>query len=144
LIKSKGVFPLPPKLGKHEDGADARSLPFGRHSHQGGIRMSRRMGSLCIVAVVGTAAATLSAQSFRVQCPTSTITHSGPTNDKEPAYTGPSYSGESGYPRSALDRRQQISGGDGYATMGDGTQTYMLSFSGPYPGWLTLLPASGH
>ena len=28
---------------------------------------------------------------------------------------------------------QQISGGDGYATMGDGTQTYMFSF-GPLSG----------
>src|SRR3984893_241990 len=77
------------------------------------------------------------AQSFRVQCPTSTITHpSAP--DNEPAYVGPTYTGTIGYPSAPAHvngaiKCQQISGGDGYATMGDGTQTYMFSF-GPLSG----------
>ena len=77
------------------------------------------------------------AQSFRVQCPTSTVTHpSAP--DNEPAYVGPTYTGISGYPSAPAHvngaiKCQQISGGDGYATMGDGTQTYMFSF-GPLSG----------
>src|SRR4029077_5255000 len=66
------------------------------------------------------------AQSFRVQCPTSTITHpTAANNNSEPAYTGPGVNG--------AIKCQQISGGDGYATMGDGTQTYMFSF-GPLSG----------
>jgi FtsP/CotA-like multicopper oxidase with cupredoxin domain len=64
------------------------------------------------------------AQSFRVQCPTTTITHPG-ASDTEPPYTGPGTNG--------AIKCQQISGGDGYATMGDGTQTYMFSF-GPLSG----------
>jgi len=53
------------------------------------------------------------AQSFRVQCPTSTALH--PTAaTTEPAYAGP------GGVNGAI-KCQQISGGDGYATMGDGS-----------------------
>lgn len=85
------------------------------------------------------------AQSFRVQCPTSTITHPDPNNTGmnsiEPAYTGPTafapnatgnFLVPSGNVNGAI-KCQQISGGDGYATMGDGTQTYMFSF-GPLSG----------
>src|SRR5437870_11600240 len=83
------------------------------------------------------------AQSFRVQCPTSTITH--PTdathdNNSEPAYTAPTYTGTStDYTQGATGpvngaiKCQQIAGGDGYAVMGDGTQTYLFSF-GPLSG----------
>jgi hypothetical protein len=80
-----------------------------------------------------------SAQSFRVQCPTSTITHpTAANNNSEPAYVGPTYTGTTGYPSAPAQvngaiKCQQISGGDGYATMGDGTQTYMFSF-GPLSG----------
>src|SRR5467141_4797106 len=80
-----------------------------------------------------------SAQSFRVQCPISTVTHpTAANNNSEPAYTGPTYTGTSGYPATPAHvngaiKCQQISGGDGYATMGDGTQTYMFSF-GPVSG----------
>ena len=80
-----------------------------------------------------------SAQSFRVQCPTSTITHpTAANNNTEPSYTGPTYTGTSGYGTTPANvngaiKCQQISGGDGYATMGDGTQTYMFSF-GPLSG----------
>jgi FtsP/CotA-like multicopper oxidase with cupredoxin domain len=55
------------------------------------------------------------AQSFRVQCPTSTPLHSA----------------TSGAPGGI--KCQQISGGDGYATMADGTQTYLFAF-GPLSG----------
>src|ERR1700730_17359113 len=80
-------------------------------------------------------------QSFRVQCPTSTITHPvAANNNSEPAYAGPTYTGPStDYttgrtgPVNGAIKCQQISGGDGYATMADGTQTYLFSF-GPLSG----------
>jgi FtsP/CotA-like multicopper oxidase with cupredoxin domain len=59
-----------------------------------------------------TAAAT--AQSFRVQCPSKTNLHTG-VNDQ------------------GAIKCQQISGGDGYATMGDGHQIYLFGF-GPLSG----------
>ncbi len=90
-------------------------------------------------------AAPASAQSFRVQCPTSTITHPAGLNNNnaEPAYSGPTTFGPApaasgaflvptGKVNGAI-KCQQISGGDGYATMADGTQTYMFSF-GPLSG----------
>ncbi len=81
------------------------------------------------------------AQSFRVQCPTSTITHpTAANNNSEPAYNGPTTLtlGPNGYyvPSANVNgaiKCQQISGGDGYSTMADGTQTYMFSF-GPLSG----------
>ncbi len=78
-------------------------------------------------------------QSFRVQCPTSTVTHPLPANNNsDPAYVGPTYTGTNGYGTTPAHvngaiKCQQISGGDGYATMGDGTQTYLFSF-GPLSG----------
>jgi FtsP/CotA-like multicopper oxidase with cupredoxin domain len=104
--------------------------------------MSRTIVSTCVLALLGVAAMTATAQSFRVQCPTSTITHpTAANNNSEPAYAGPTKftSGPSGYlvPTPATVngaiKCQQISGGDGYASMGDGTQTYMFSF-GPLSG----------
>ena len=85
-----------------------------------------------------------SAQSFRVQCPTNTITH--PANltnvNAEPAYNGPTtfksdpnggqYLVPSGNVNGAI-KCQQVSGGDGYSTMANGTQTFMFSF-GPLSG----------
>jgi FtsP/CotA-like multicopper oxidase with cupredoxin domain len=85
---------------------------------------------------------TVSAQSFRVQCPTSTLTHpTAANNNSEPAYAGPTTftTGAGGFqvPTSSTVngaiKCQQVSGGDGYATMADGTQTYMFSF-GPLSG----------
>ncbi len=80
------------------------------------------------------------AQSFRVQCPTSTITHPDPTNagvnNSEPAYHGPTQfttnaegyvTPNSGTVNGAI-KCQQISGGDGLMTEADGTQTFMYSF----------------
>ena len=89
--------------------------------------------------LLGFATVTVSAQSFRVQCPTSTITHpNAANNNAEPTYVGPTYAGANGYPAAPANvngaiKCQQISGGDGYSTMGDGTQTYMFSF-GPLSG----------
>src|SRR5467141_1717158 len=78
------------------------------------------------------------AQSFQVQCPNTTITHPAATNNSEPTYVGPTYTGTSGYPAAPTHvngaiKCQQISGGDGFATMGDGTQTYLFAF-GPLSG----------
>ena len=82
------------------------------------------------------------AQSFRVQCPTTTVTHpTAANNNSEPAYTGATvFTAPSNTtfqrPTSRVNgaiKCQQISGGDGFATMGDGTQTYMFSF-GPLSG----------
>jgi len=95
---------------------------------------------VCLVPLV------VNAQSFRVQCPTSTITHPDPgntgVNNSEPAYAGPTYTGTSGYGTAPAHvngaiKCQQISGGDGYSTMGDGTQTYMFSF-GPLSGLVDI------
>ncbi|HYL13123.1 MAG TPA: multicopper oxidase domain-containing protein [Terriglobales bacterium] len=94
------------------------------------------------ILLVGLATIAASAQSFRVQCPTSTVTHpSNLTNvNAEPAYSGPTVLAPNAQgfmaPTSNVNgaiKCQQISGGDGYATMGDGTQTYMFSF-GPLSG----------
>src|ERR1700736_4762749 len=102
-----------------------------------------RMGTyLILLALICVAPWPASAQSFRVQCPTSTITHPSTLqdNNSEPAYTGPTTftTGANGFltPSANVNgaiKCQQISGGDGYATMGDGTQTYMFSF-GPLSG----------
>ncbi len=98
------------------------------------------------------------AQSFRVQCPTSTITHpTASANNSEPAYTGPTvfsstnptapasgYQTPTGKVNGAI-KCQQVAGGDGYATMADGTQTYMFSF-GPLSGLADIangIPAGG-
>jgi hypothetical protein len=111
--------------------------------------------------VVALAPAIASAQSFRVQCPNSTITHpvkdsTHPNlpadNNSEPAYTGPTqFTPQSqattpawSVPTSNVNgaiKCQQISGGDGYMTEADGTQTFMFSF-GPLSGLADI--AAGH
>ncbi len=86
------------------------------------------------------------AQSFRVQCPTSTITHpNAANNNSEPAYSGPTQFGtqpvsgtKGGYATPVANvngaiKCQQVSGGDGYATMADGSQTFLFAF-GPLSG----------
>ena len=110
-----------------------------------GSRKVRTIGILLVLLCVGTLRA--GAQSFRVQCPTSTITHpSTVTNvNAEPPYIGatvfantnPSnpangYVVPSGNVNGAI-KCQQIGGGDGLSTMGDGAQIYMFSF-GPLSG----------
>jgi hypothetical protein len=102
--------------------------------------------------IVAFAAVVASAQSFRVQCPTSTVTHPDPgatgVNNAEPAYNGPTQFSvpatappgttggfvmpTSGTVNGAI-KCQQISGGDGFMTEADGTQTFMFSF-GPLSG----------
>jgi len=80
-------------------------------------------------------------QSFRVQCPDSTVTHTASTNNSEPPYNGPTQyttntqgfvTPTAGTANGAI-KCQQISGGDGYAIMADGTQEFMFSF-GPLSG----------
>jgi hypothetical protein len=52
--------------------------------------MSIRIVSTLVLALIGIATLTANAQSFRVQCPTSTITHPNANlNNSEPAYSGP-------------------------------------------------------
>src|SRR3954466_3089023 len=95
----------------------------------GGERMTRRFMGTVVLAVIGLATAAAGAQSFRVQCPTSTITHpNDANNNSEPAYIGATTfaPNASGFLSPVTNvngaiKCQQISGGDGYATMGDGT-----------------------
>src|SRR5216684_3503532 len=84
-----------------------------------------------------------SGQSFRVQCPSATSLH--PSANASAPYTGPTtrtvtihQDGNTSFPLTYVDdggaiKCQQISGGDGYATMADGTQTYPFAF-GPLSG----------
>src|ERR1700720_3179205 len=60
------------------------------------------------------------AQSFRVQCPDGTTQHPNGTNSDGSAI-----------------KCQQISGGDGYATMADGNTIYLFGF-GPLSGLLDI------
>jgi FtsP/CotA-like multicopper oxidase with cupredoxin domain len=104
---------------------------------------SRRVGAtLSLMVLLLVAGVPATSQSFRVQCPTSTITHPDSTQTStEPAYVGPTTftTNASGYqiPNSGTVngaiKCQQISGGDGYSTMANGTQTFMFSF-GPLSG----------
>jgi len=113
----------------------------------------RKVGPACLlVGLICMTALTASAQSFRVQCPPSTITHPAANNNTEPAYKGPTQftrptTGTAQWvvPTAATVngaiKCQQVSGGDGFATMGDGTQTFMFSF-GPLSGLAEI--AAGH
>ncbi len=101
--------------------------------------------TLSVLGTMMVAAIPATSQSFRVQCPTSTITHpdtaNSGINNAEPAYNGPTtltapsantYQAPVSNVNGAI-KCQQVSGGDGYSTMGDGTQTFMFSF-GPLSG----------
>ncbi len=99
------------------------------------------------VLVVLATTATANAQLFRVQCPTATTMHHDPTPscDVHAEFTGQQSCTEtitrSDASAFTLDyvhngggiKCQQISGGDGFATMADGTQTYLFAF-GPLSG----------
>jgi FtsP/CotA-like multicopper oxidase with cupredoxin domain len=84
-----------------------------------------------------------SAQSFRVQCPNTTTLHTkagasapytGPTTRNAPiTQDGGTVIHVPYVDNGGAIKCQQISGGDGYATMGDGTQTYLFAF-GPLSG----------
>src|SRR5258708_5466185 len=86
--------------------------------------MIKTMNICCGISAIALAFSALpaAAQSFRVQCPTHTALHPlvtpTPTN---PTGANPGI------------KCQQLSGGDGFATMGDGTQTYLFAF-GPLSG----------
>jgi hypothetical protein len=117
----------------------------------GGRMASKNFGWLiCLAVLSGLAALPASAQSFRVQCPTSTITHPSNLNNNnaEPAYSGPTVLALNGNGFYAPTKNvngaikcQQVSGGDGYSTMANGTQTFMFSF-GPLSGLADI--AQGH
>src|SRR5271166_1853731 len=95
---------------------------------RGGESMTSRTAGITVFVVVLACVAVLpaTAQSFRVQCPTSTITHPSSLNNNntEPAYTGPTaltttpVSGTSGgysIPNASVNgaiKCQQVSGGD--------------------------------
>ena len=112
--------------------------------------MARRILGISwsLVVLILMAALSADAQSFRVQCPTGTITHpTAAQNNSEPAYNGPTTftTNAQGYMIPVLSgtgvplnvngaiKCQQVSGGDGYMTEADGTQTFMFSF-GPLSG----------
>ena len=91
------------------------------------------------------------AQSFRVQCPAGTMLHPADTggNTAYDTITRPVDTNPATNPTGTLNIKgklnplpsmanphikcQQLSGGDGFATMGDGTQTYLFAF-GPLSG----------
>jgi FtsP/CotA-like multicopper oxidase with cupredoxin domain len=86
---------------------------------------NRQQGNRCalsglLFALAVSFALPAAAQSFRVQCPATTNLH--PT----PAAPGTN-------PAGGQIKCQQIAGGDGYATMGDGHQIYLFAF-GPLSG----------
>jgi FtsP/CotA-like multicopper oxidase with cupredoxin domain len=97
-------------------------------------------GSAALLLAVSLPAA---AQSFRVQCPSSTTLH--PSAAKSPDYVGPvarvkTITRDDGsqykvtyYDNGGAIKCQQISGGDGFATMADGTPLYLFGF-GPLSG----------
>jgi len=81
------------------------------------IRKLHQVGLLTLFVSLLTLAA--NAQSFMVQCPATTTLHKTPATTANPV--------------GGSIKCQQISGGDGLATMADGTQTYLFSF-GPLSG----------
>src|SRR6516164_11399230 len=99
---------------------------------------NRKLGTAAVLFVLFfVVALPAAAQSFRVQCPTSTITHpNAANNNSESTYSAGTYlpttgvssdytSGKTGPVNGAI-KCQQIGGGDGYSTMGDGSQIYMF------------------
>src|SRR5215469_6098789 len=127
-----------------------------RRARRGGGPMSRTRAPIALV-VLSLCALPAMAQSFRVQCPASTITHPDPTNSGINSNLNNPYKGPTQFTRPATGtaqwvvptagtvnggiKCQQVSGGDGFATMADGTQTFMFSF-GPLSGLAEI--AAGH
>jgi FtsP/CotA-like multicopper oxidase with cupredoxin domain len=94
--------------------------------------MFKRYASLIFCVAAGLALSNAaSAQSFRVQCPTHTTLHPL-ANSSGQVSTDPGATGPFDQPNPHI-KCQQLSGGDGFASMGDGTQTYLFSF-GPLSG----------
>jgi FtsP/CotA-like multicopper oxidase with cupredoxin domain len=115
-------------------------------------RLSLLTALLCLAALAANAQNTKAQRggSFMVQCPTTSPLHpTAITNSNlavplteaaEPAYQGPVATNETvgGVPltytlNGGSIKCQEISGGDGYATMADGNQTFLFSF-GPLSG----------
>ncbi len=111
---------------------------------------SRPYGFLLTTLLAGLCATSANAQSFRVQCPSVTSLHT--TSGAAAAFTGSTtttrtitradgstlavaYSDNGG-----TIKCQQISGGDGFVTMADGTQSYLFGF-GPLSGLADLVHA---
>ncbi len=98
--------------------------------------------SICIgIAAVFVAVFALpaAAQSFRVQCPRFTALHPDPAAASTIAAVSAAGAGAtyaSVFPGQI--KCQQISGGDGFATMADGTQTYLFAF-GPLSGMANIV-----
>jgi hypothetical protein len=105
------------------------------------------LGQAGLITLLIASATPAFAQSFRVQCPGSTITHPSNLNNNnaEPAYTAstaftstPVVGVNGGYQAPAANvngaiKCQQVSGGDGYSTMANGVQTFLFAF-GPLSG----------
>jgi len=102
---------------------------------------TRLIGGGIATAILALFALPAAAQSFRVQCPGTTAMHpSDTTNTGADVYSGPKTptsvnvtNGVTYQPNGGRIKCQQISGGDGFATMADGTQTYLFGF-GPLSG----------
>ena len=109
---------------------------------------TRVLGAGVILSVLAFMAQPASAQSFRVQCPAGTTLHPADIT-KDPAVSTPAAQAKYS-PITTMGRTdgllnptpamanphikcQQLSGGDGYATMGDGHQIYLFAF-GPLSG----------
>src|ERR1700751_505211 len=146
LCSKKSLFNSPLDFHHNSEffsaGSEHEWRPGGARGFEGGCKAMKRSSQVWLPILLICLAAVANAQSFRVQCPTSTITHPSALHDNnlEPTYTGPTSltMGAHGYlvPSANVNgaiKCQQISGGDGYSTMGDGTQTYMFSF-GPLSG----------
>jgi hypothetical protein len=114
----------------------------------------RKAAVPCVLAaLICLAALPAAAQSFRVQCPVQTLTHPDQTNagvnNTEAPYLGPTQFTNLATPGGTSPQAaavipvqatvngaikcQQISGGDGFMTEADGTQTFMFAF-GPLSG----------
>jgi hypothetical protein len=102
----------------------------------------RRLSRVTAALVLAWVAWPAGAQNFFVQCPTSTPLHpNAPLSATgEPAYTGPVAQATSAagvsltyISNGGAVKCQQISGGDGFMTEADGSQTFMFSF-GPLSG----------
>jgi FtsP/CotA-like multicopper oxidase with cupredoxin domain len=128
ISSKQSVSPGRSRVRHCDGGFDMMSNPF----------LVRLLPALVLLLLSWTA----HAQSFRVQCPSSTTLHA---TDTSGPYTGPhtvvktiTRSDGTTYNVNYVDngggiKCQQISGGDGFATMGDGVPTYLFGF-GPLSG----------
>jgi FtsP/CotA-like multicopper oxidase with cupredoxin domain len=100
-----------------------------------------RCGATLVATAVCLFALPARAQSFRVQCPATTALHPGTCSDGTnagqtcvaradcPDPTGACVGGGVDPSHPGQIKCQHVGGGDGYATMGDGTQIYLFAFS---------------